>query len=101
MSFTRSAWKREYVFGDSHLYSFIGTDGNLWFFGKGCNDAGFEVILKEDAFEFVLSLLNQAGIDLTKVQTKKLAKELNVRLRKRPLTFEEMSKDMERRARKK
>ncbi|MBI2654924.1 hypothetical protein HYX06_00680 [Candidatus Woesearchaeota archaeon] len=81
MSYTRSAWKREYVFGDSHLYSFIGTDGNLWMICSS-NEDGFDVIQKEDAFELVVSVLKRSGIDLDRKQLEKLAKELDVKLRK-------------------
>src|SRR3989344_1323590 len=97
MSYTRSAWKRTYVFGDSHLYSFIGTDGNLWMICSS-NEEGFDVIRKEDVFEFVVSVLEHSGIKLGKEQLKKLAKELNVKLRKKPLTLEEVRKDMEARS---
>lgn len=100
MSYTRSAWKREFVFGDSHLYSFIGTDGNLWFIGSSCNEDGFEVIKKEDVFEFIVNVLRHADIELSKDGLRKLAKELKVKLRKRPLSWEEMRDDMERKCRK-
>lgn len=93
MSYTRSAWKREYVFGDSHLYSFIGTDGNLWMICSS-NEDGFDVIQKEDAFELVVSVLKRSGIDLDRKQLKKLAKELDVKLRKKPLAWEELREDM-------
>jgi len=97
MSYTRSAWKRRYTFGDSHLYSFIGSDGNLWTFGKGCNEDGFDVILKEDAFEFIMGVLRHAKVGLDEAEIGRIAKELGVRLRKKPLTSEERMADMERR----
>ena len=99
MSYTRSAWKRTYVFGDSHLYSFIGTDGNLWMICSS-NEEGFDVIKKEDVFEFVVSVLRRSGIVLGRGQLKKLAKELDVKLRKRPLTWEELQKDMKKKSEK-
>lgn len=99
MSYTRAAYKRTYTAGDSHLYSFIGTDGNLWMI-CGSNEEGFDVIKKEDVFEFVVSILECAGIRLDKTQLKKLAKELDVKLRKRPLTWKEILNDMEARSRK-
>ena len=99
MSYTRSAWKREYVFGDSHLYSFIGTDGNLWMICSS-NEDGFDVIQKEDTFEFVISVLRHSGIDLDRKQLKKLAKELDVKLRGSPLTREELREDMDKKGEK-
>lgn len=98
MSYTRSAWKREYTFGDSHLYSFIGEDDNLWIIGSSCTD-GFEVVKKEDAFELIVSVLKCAGIKLSRGQLRKLAKELSVRLRKRPLSWKKMWNDMTRKSR--
>jgi len=94
MSYTRSAWKREYVFGDSHLYSFIGEDGNLWLLASQ-NEEGFNYIRKEDFFELIINVLRCAGIKLNEGELKKLAEELKVRLRKRPLSFKKMSADME------
>ena len=99
MSYTRSAWKREHTFGDSHLYSFIGEDGNLWLIGSKCKDV-FEVIRKEDFFELIVGVLRHADIKLNKKGLKKLAKELGVRLRERPLSFKEMLADMERKCKK-
>ena len=49
---------------------------------------------KEDIFEFIASVLAHAGIKLTREQMKKLAKELEVELRKRPLTADELFDDM-------
>lgn len=89
MSYTRSAWKRTYTFGESKLYSFIGGDGNLWLIGSDCKE-GFDVIEKEDVLEFIVSVLESAKIKLGREQLNKLAKELEVKLRKRPLTFEEL-----------
>lgn len=97
MSYTRAAWKREYTFGDSHLYSFIGGDDNLWLLCSH-NEEGFDVIRKEDVFELIVSILNSANIKLNRDQLKKLAKELEVKLRKRPLSWKEMRDDMERKA---
>ncbi len=89
MSYTRAAWKRKYAFGNSNLYSFIGSpDGNLWFLAH-TNKEGFDYIEKEDAFEMVVNILRRSGIKLNELQMKKLAKELGVRLRKKPLSFEE------------
>ena len=99
MSYTRSAWKRKYVFGNSHLYSFIGTDGNLWMI-CGSNEDGFDVIQKEDAFELVVSVLKCSDIVLDKIQLKKLAKELDVKLRDKPLTWEELWEGMEKKSEK-
>ncbi len=99
MSYTRSAWKRTYVIGDSHLYSFIGSDGNLWMICDA-NEDGFDVVKKEDAFELIVSVLECAGIKLNRKQLKKLARELEVKLRKRPLSFEELLNDMERKSKK-
>lgn len=99
MSYTRAAYKRTYTAGDSHLYSFIGTDGDLWMI-CGSNKEGFDVIKKEDAFELVVSILECAGIKSDKTQLKKLAKELDVKLRKRPLTWKGILNDMEDRSKK-
>ncbi len=99
MSYTRSAWKRVHVFGDSHLYSFIGTDGNLWIICSS-NEDGFDVIQKEDAFEFVVSVLRHSGIELDRRQLKKLAKELDVKLRGRPLSWKELREDMKKKSEK-
>ena len=99
MSYTRPAWKRTYVFGDSHLYSFIGTDGNLWMICSS-NEEGFDVIQKEDAFELVVSVLKRYGIKMEKEKIKKLAKELGVKLRKKPLTWEELREDMNKKSEK-
>lgn len=93
MSFTRSAWKREFIFGDSNLYSFIGTDGNLWFLASE-NEDGFNFIRKEDFFELIVNVLRCSNIKLNKRDLKKLANELDVKLRKRFLTFKEMYKDI-------
>jgi len=99
MGYSRPAWKRTHVFGDSHLYSFIGTDGKLWMICSS-NEDGFDVIQKEDAFELVVSVLERSGIKLDKEQLNKLAKELGVKLRKKPLTWEELRKDMEKKSEK-
>lgn len=99
MSYTRSAWKREYVFGNSHLYSFIGTDGNLWMICSS-NEDGFNVIQKEDVFELIVSVLKRSGIELDRRQLKKLATELDVKLRGKPLTWEELREDMKKKSEK-
>lgn len=98
MSYTRAAWKRKYTLGDSNLYSFIGCpDGNLWFLAR-TNKEGFDYIEKEDAFEMVVNILRRSGIELNNLQMKKLAKELGVRLRKKPLSFEERLDDINNRS---
>ncbi len=87
MSYTRSAWKRKHTFGNSNLYSFIGADGNLWFLAH-TNKEEFNYIEKEDVLEMVLSILRHSGTRLNNLQIKRLAKELGVKLRKKPLSFE-------------
>ena len=82
MSYTRWAWSREYTYGESNLYAYYDCNGKIFM-----NGHFFE---REDIFEFVVSVLEHAEIQLTKEQMKKLAKEFNVKLRKDPLIFEEM-----------
>ena len=86
MSYTRWAWDRKYTYGESNLYSYYSARGKIFM-----NSQFFD---REDIFEFIVSVLEHAGIKLTKEQMKKLAKELDVKLRKKPLSFKEMWKRM-------
>ena len=91
MAFTRFAWARKYVKGDSNLYAYWDVESDKIMLHSIQGDA---LIDKEDLFELIVSVLKRAGIDLGEKQLKKLASFLEVELRERALTFDELLEDM-------
>jgi len=91
MSYTRFAWARRYTKGDSNLYTYWDSNSNKIMLHSVQGDA---LIDREDFFELIVSVLKHAEINLNKKQLKKLADYLEVELREKPLTFEELWKDM-------
>lgn len=98
MAFTRFAWARRYVKGDSNLYAYWDAESDKIMLHSAIQ--GDALIDKEDLFELVVSVLKHAGIKLGGKQLKKLANFLEVELRERPLTFDELLENMMRKCRK-
>jgi len=78
MSYTRFGFDREFVKGESNLYSYYSTlpDGSevieMWSHGRHI------VIDREDFFELIMRVLERAGVKLTPLEMFKLATELKV-----------------------
>jgi len=99
MSFTRFAWAREYTKGDSNLYAYWDSESDKIAIISTYGDEITTLIDREDFFELIVSALEYAGIKLSREQLEKLAKSLEVELREKPLTWEELIEDMEKKCR--
>ena len=93
MSYTRFAWDRKYTRGTSNTYCYYDDRGfiRIWVAGKSepCD------IEPEDFFEIIMSVLKCAIGEKEALKLKdKIAEELEVKLRKRPLSNKELLERM-------